>query len=326
MTKQLGKAEVYELSFHTSRCLVMEIKVRASDQSTEVAAQSLADFLSQDGEFGALAIQVLTLLASKSEDIVMPMAEMTLPSTLVKTLFLFFDLPTPNSALRKVSWGRMHARLSKLLGSLAASPIVAKELVKAEDLSRLFDMLYSEVPAHNAMWRDISGVTLRSLFAKGMCDAAICDIRATGCVPRSLAALRHVKGFSAAAIANVLLTVRCTAASSFLSCSRVLPPPPPSVASYVSAIGSLLSLFLSFSRSLVLSFSRSLFFLFPSPLNADYKSVIRHDANMHMHMRMYNKGHLLCLRICKTVALASRRLPNVASDVIDNSPKPLAVR
>ena len=184
-------------------------------------------------------------------------------------------------------------------------------------------MLYSEVPAHNAMWRDISGVTLRSLFAKGMCDAAICDIRATGCVPRSLAALRHVKGFSAAAIANVLLTVRCTAASSFLSCSRVLPPPPPSVASYVSAIGSLLSLFLSFSRSLVLSFSRSLFFLFPSPLNADYKSVIRHDANMHMHMRMYNKGHLLCLRICKTVALASRRLPNVASDVIDNSPKPL---
>eukprot|EP00729_Bicosta_minor_P025727 gene25727-31101_t len=226
MTKQLGKAEVYELSFHTSRCLVMEIKVRASDQSTEVAAQSLADFLSQDGEFGALAIQVLTLLASKSEDIVMPMAEMTLPSTLVKTLFLFFDLPTPNSALRKVSWGRMHARLSKLLGSLAASPIVAKELVKAEDLSRLFDMLYSEVPAHNAMWRDISGVTLRSLFAKGMCDAAICDIRATGCVPRSLAALRHVKGFSAAAIANVLLTFEKTWASEdpgvFVSISKTV--------------------------------------------------------------------------------------------------------
>ena len=115
MTKQLGKAEVYELSFHTSRCLVMEIKVRASDQSTEIAAQSLADFLSQDDEFGSLALRVLNLLATKSHDIVTPMAEMTLPSTLVKTLFLFFDLPAPNTAARKVSWGRMHARLSKLL-------------------------------------------------------------------------------------------------------------------------------------------------------------------------------------------------------------------
>jgi hypothetical protein len=59
--KQLGKTEVYELSYHTSRCLVLEIKVRASDQSTEAAAQSLADFLSEDGEFGALAIQAWCL-------------------------------------------------------------------------------------------------------------------------------------------------------------------------------------------------------------------------------------------------------------------------
>jgi hypothetical protein len=165
-----------------------------------------------------ITLKVLNLLATKSADIVTPMAEMTLPSTLVKTLFLFFDLPVPTSAVRKVAWGRMHGRLTKLLAGLCSSPVVARELVKAEDLSRLFDMLYSEVPAHNAHWRDISGVALRSLFAKGLCDAAIMDIRATGCVPRSLAALRHVKGFSAATIADVLLTViTCVCESARLS-------------------------------------------------------------------------------------------------------------
>jgi hypothetical protein len=71
---------------------VTEIRVRASDRSTEVAAQMLANFLSEPGEFGCLAMQALNILVTTGANTVAAMIEMELPSTLVKTLFLLFDL------------------------------------------------------------------------------------------------------------------------------------------------------------------------------------------------------------------------------------------
>lgn len=46
----------------------------------------------------------------------------------------------------KVSWERMHGRVTRLMTRLGDYPEVSRELIKAGDLSRLFDMLISEVP------------------------------------------------------------------------------------------------------------------------------------------------------------------------------------
>ena len=84
----------------------------------------------------------------------------------------------------QVSWERMHGRVTRLLSRLSEYKVVVRELIKAEDLSRLFDMLVSEIPAHNGHWRLTTATVLKSQFLKGFSEDAISDIRQTGCVPR----------------------------------------------------------------------------------------------------------------------------------------------
>ncbi|CAG0897177.1 unnamed protein product [Cyprideis torosa] len=86
---------------HVSRLLVTEIRKRAANQSTEAASQEIIRFLELPsvpaGEEappnGWLLMSCVHILASGNETIVDALTATSVPSCLVKALYLFFDLP-----------------------------------------------------------------------------------------------------------------------------------------------------------------------------------------------------------------------------------------
>ncbi|KAF2366372.1 protein of unknown function DUF4704 [Trinorchestia longiramus] len=92
---------------HVSRLMVTEIRRRASNQSTAAASCAIVRFLEMEGEEGVdggpnspgwLLLNALNLLADGPPQIIEVMTATSLPSTLVKCLYLFFDLPDPEPA------------------------------------------------------------------------------------------------------------------------------------------------------------------------------------------------------------------------------------
>ena len=82
------------------RLLVTEVRRRASNQSTEEAAAAIAAFMEVgeagdefEGSNGWMLLTSLKILSSEGDDLVDVMTGASVPSTLVKCLYLFFDLP-----------------------------------------------------------------------------------------------------------------------------------------------------------------------------------------------------------------------------------------
>ena len=80
-----------------SKLVVTEVRRRASNQSTEQAAAAIAQFLevspSETDSAGWMLISTVNLLAAETGSLVEVMTNCSVPSTLVKCLYLFFDLP-----------------------------------------------------------------------------------------------------------------------------------------------------------------------------------------------------------------------------------------
>lgn len=78
---------------------VSEVRRRASNQSTEMASSAIAQFLevsaspNEPASRGWLLLTAINLLAGAGPRVVEALASQALPSTLVKCLYLFFDLP-----------------------------------------------------------------------------------------------------------------------------------------------------------------------------------------------------------------------------------------
>ena len=84
------------------RLLVTEVRRRASNQSTEEAAAAIAAFMEVseastgdefEGSNGWMLLTSLKILSSEGDDLAEVMTGASVPSTLVKCLYLFFDLP-----------------------------------------------------------------------------------------------------------------------------------------------------------------------------------------------------------------------------------------
>ncbi|XP_039272900.2 WD repeat and FYVE domain-containing protein 3-like [Styela clava] len=89
--------DVLQFATQVSRLMVTEIRRRASDKTTEEASAAITDFLLvqdiEEKSRGWILLNVLSLLAAGGQNVVDCMTTMHLPSTLVKCLYLFFDLP-----------------------------------------------------------------------------------------------------------------------------------------------------------------------------------------------------------------------------------------
>lgn len=148
------------------------------------------------------------------------MVHMSLPSTLVKALYLFIDLPdilesaAPDEA-RWARWERMSQAFEQLLTRISSRDITLKELVRTGDLLRLFELASGPCPRRNRRWRGASTRILAALFQAPVAEGVVRCLHRHHCVSLCLAAVRGERDtFEPGDVADVLsLAVNCIEAA-----------------------------------------------------------------------------------------------------------------
>lgn len=172
-----------------SRLMVAEIRKRASNQSTEAASIAIVKFLEiencEETSSGWMLLTTLNLLANGDVSLIQVMTSASIPSTLVKCLYLFFDLPEvleDTSANEepcdyKFNATERRSLLQKLfvqlLVKLCSYPYPAEELARMDDLTLLFSAITSGCPPHNIIWRKSAAEVLTTLSRHGMKDPVV---------------------------------------------------------------------------------------------------------------------------------------------------------
>lgn len=155
-----------------SRLMVTEIRRRASNKTTENASMAIVEFLeisqtvnTSSDKKGWILLSTLNILVSfNSSHLISVMTSNSLASTLVKCLYLFFDLPpccdapteeeSSNDYLTNNERRQLLQKVfSQLLTRLCASPSALGDLTRKDDLSLLFNAITSWCPEHNSIWR-----------------------------------------------------------------------------------------------------------------------------------------------------------------------------
>lgn len=167
--------------------MVTEIRRRASNKTTENASVSIVDFLEisptvniPTDKKGWILLSTLNILVSfNSPQLISIMTTNSLASTLVKCLYLFFDLPPcidkeelteddmenyqSNPERRQL----LQKVFSQLLTRLCVSPTALSDLIKKDDLILLFNVITSWCPEHNTMWRKTAADAIITMAKHG---------------------------------------------------------------------------------------------------------------------------------------------------------------
>ncbi|KAH7637627.1 ph domain associated with beige/beach domain containing protein [Dermatophagoides farinae] len=175
-----------------SRLMVTEIRRRASNKTTELASLAIVEFLEISptvtnipaNKKGWILLSTLNILVSfNSSQLIAIMTNNSLASTLVKCLYLFFDLPpfddddddedekSNNNNDYYLSIGERRQLLQKvfsqLLQRLCTSPTALNDLTRKDDLILLFNVITSWCPEHNRMWRKTAADTIITMAKHG---------------------------------------------------------------------------------------------------------------------------------------------------------------
>ncbi|CAH8575671.1 unnamed protein product [Schistosoma turkestanicum] len=158
-----------------SQLFVREIKSRAANKSSEEGSLTIAQFLEPDENIGdcmevtdsehaiitnkgSYLLNSLNLMSTGHASLIECMAAASVPSTLVKCLYIFLDLP------EKYSTGcKFHSKFRELLQRLCLYPVVAEELSRKDALCHLFNALTDWCAPHNAPWRMTTTVILSTI-------------------------------------------------------------------------------------------------------------------------------------------------------------------
>ncbi|KAF0297847.1 WD repeat and FYVE domain-containing protein 3 [Amphibalanus amphitrite] len=173
--------------------MVTEIRRRAFNENTALASCEIISYLemgsAEESSNGWMLLNTLNLLSSAGPTVVQSMVAAALPSTLVKCLYLFFDLPelgTDVAAGTEITPQESRNLLQKvfvqLMSRLCTSPCAADELARRDDLSLLFSAMTSSCPAHNVSWRKSASEVLMGLSRSGLSQNTINYIHNNGCV------------------------------------------------------------------------------------------------------------------------------------------------
>lgn len=173
-----------------SRLMVTEIRRRASNKTTESASIAIVEFLEisptvtspvgGDNKKGWILLSTLNILVSfQSAHLISIMTSNSLASTLVKCLYLFFDLPPPNASEESRSSDQsdclsqterrqlLQKVFSQLLSRLCSSPSALTDLTKKDDLLLLFNAVTSHCPEHNFIWRQTASDVIITMAKHG---------------------------------------------------------------------------------------------------------------------------------------------------------------
>jgi WD repeat and FYVE domain-containing protein 3 len=170
-----------------SRLMVSEIRKRASNQSTEAASIAIVKFLeienNEESSNGWMLLSSLNLLAAGDHSLIQVMTAASVPSTLVKCLYLFFDLPEMSEAEADQNDGSeftarerrilLQKIFVQVLVRLCSYPYPAEELARMDDLTLLFSAITSQCPPHNVMWRKSAAEVLTTLSRHGLTEPVV---------------------------------------------------------------------------------------------------------------------------------------------------------
>ncbi|KAL0979906.1 hypothetical protein UPYG_G00191390 [Umbra pygmaea] len=150
--------DLLQFTTQVSRLMVTEIRRRASNKSTEEASRAIVQFLevnqSEETSRGWMLLATINLLGSSGQKTVDCMTTMSVPSTLVKCLYLFFDLPqmtegpgATQTPAPELPLADRRALLQKvfvqILVKLCSFVSPAEELAQKDDLQLLFSAITS---------------------------------------------------------------------------------------------------------------------------------------------------------------------------------------
>ncbi|XP_066304852.1 WD repeat and FYVE domain-containing protein 3-like isoform X4 [Branchiostoma lanceolatum] len=221
--------DILQFSSHCGRLMVNEIRRRASNKSTEAASCSIVEYLEiktvEETSCGWMLLTSLNLLAAGGKEIVDCMTAQSLPSTLVKCLYLFFDLPpvTPDPPLspetevtgneseftpyeRRVLLQKVFVQL---LVRLCSHVSPAEELAQKDDLTLLFSAITSWCPPHNVPWRKSAAEVLMTLSRHGLSDPVVNYIHSKQCVALCVDNMQRSQELSPLEIVEMFVTVFC---------------------------------------------------------------------------------------------------------------------
>ncbi|XP_030377443.1 WD repeat and FYVE domain-containing protein 3 [Scaptodrosophila lebanonensis] len=208
-----------------SRLMVSEIRKRASNQSTEAASIAIVKFLeietTEETSSGWMLLSTLNLLANGDVSLIQVMTAASVPSTLVKCLYLFFDLPhvdddPPPLSGESASDFNAHERRTllqkvfvQLLVKLCSYPYPAEELARMDDLTLLFSAITSPCPTHNIVWRKNAAEILTTISRHGLTDAVVSYIHSKGCMALCVDNMQRLTFGNPLEIVEMFVTVFC---------------------------------------------------------------------------------------------------------------------
>ncbi|CAL1295954.1 unnamed protein product [Larinioides sclopetarius] len=205
-----------------SRLMVSEIRRRASNQSTEAASCAIAKFLeissTEEHSNGWMLLTAVNLLAAGSAPLVDIMTAASLPSTLVKCLYLFFDLPpieNPDDIEPDCEFSPKERRILlqkvfvQVLVRLCSHSGPAEELSRKDDLTLLFSAITSWCPAHNTVWRKSAAEVLMTLSRHGLSHSVVSYIHNKACIALCIENMQRVQELSPLEIVEMFVTVFC---------------------------------------------------------------------------------------------------------------------
>lgn len=214
--------DILAFCHQVSALMVAEIRRRASNQSTEMASCSIVSFLeigsSEESSNGWMLLSALNLLAAGDLKLVQVMTSLSVPSTLVKCLYLFFDLPemkdgdlaepgnefTPRE--RRILLQKIFVQM---LVRLCSHACPAEELARKDDLSLLFSAITSSCPSQNVMWRKSAAEVLMTISRHGLTKPVVNYIHNKGCVALCLENMQRAKELSPLEIVEMFVAVFC---------------------------------------------------------------------------------------------------------------------
>lgn len=176
MTEKFG--DVCQFAAHVSRLMVNEIRRRAANRSNEAASKAMMEFLSCDsGEETASGwnlLNTLNILSDGDTPVVECMVAASLPSNMVKCIYLFYDLPLPEKTKDKSveelqDEGNIVQKVyGQVMVKLCNHSATARELVHTDDLSLLFTAISCSCEKQNIPWRSCVSEVLMTLTRHGL--------------------------------------------------------------------------------------------------------------------------------------------------------------
>ncbi|XP_060740179.1 WD repeat and FYVE domain-containing protein 3 isoform X1 [Tachysurus vachellii] len=214
-------SDLLQFTTQVSRLMVTEIRRRASNKSTEAASRAIVQFLevnqSEETSRGWMLLTTINLLASSGQKTVDCMTTMSVPSTLVKCLYLFFDLPhmpeVCGATQTELPLADRRALLQKvfvqILVKLCSFVSPAEELAQKDDLQLLFSAITSWCPPHNLPWRKSAGEVLMTISRHGLSVNVVKYIHEKECLSTCIQNMQQSDDLSPLEIVEMFAGLSC---------------------------------------------------------------------------------------------------------------------